>query len=264
MTKDNLIIKKENKVAIITFNRPDSLNALTREMLDNLVHILKKLDMDSDVRAVVLTGSGRAFCAGGDVKSMASGRDDGVPLEQRTLDLRNRMEVSRLLYELSKPTIAMISGPAAGAGMSIALACDLRIASENARLVTAFSNVALSGDFGGSWFLTKLVGPAKAKELYFLSEPILAPEALSLGLFNRVVSEVDLEKITFLLAKQIANGPSVALSYMKKNLNAANSQSLNLSLDLEAIHHASSSMTKDHQEATKSFVSKTKPKFIGK
>ena len=220
--------------------------------------------MDSDVRAVVLTGSGRAFCAGGDVKSMASGRDDGVPLEQRTLDLRNRMEVSRLLYELSKPTIAMISGPAAGAGMSIALACDLRIASENARLVTAFSNVALSGDFGGSWFLTKLVGPAKAKELYILSEPILAPEALSLGLFNRVVSEVDLEEITFLLAKQIANGPSVALSYMKKNLNAANSQSLNLSIDLEAIHHASSSMTKDHQEATKSFVSKTKPKFIGK
>ena len=174
------------------------------------------------------------------------------------------MEVSRLIHEIPKPTIAMVRGAAAGAGMSIALACDLRIASENARIITAFAKVGLSGDFGGSWFLTQLVGPAKARELYLLADAVEAEEALALGIVNRVVPDGKLEEETTAMAKRLAHGPSVTLGYMKKNLNAAISQPLAQCLDLEAMHHASTSLTEDHKEAAQAFVEKRKPIFQGR
>ena len=263
MSEKHLLEKIEDKVATITLNRPKFLNALTRDMLDDLYTLLSKYASNPLVGSIILTGEGSAFCSGGDVKAMASGRDDGVSLEQRARELRRRMEISTLLHEINKPTIAMIRGPAAGAGMSLALACDIRIASDNARLITAFSKVALSGDFGGSWFLTNLVGPAKAKELYFLSEKILSEEALSLGLFNIVVEDNELEEKTYNIARHLANGPLVALDYMKKNLNAAISQPLSVCLDLEALHHARTTQTEDHSEASRSFVEKRKPIFRG-
>jgi 2-(1,2-epoxy-1,2-dihydrophenyl)acetyl-CoA isomerase len=264
MSDEHLLEHVEDKVATITMNRPDALNAVTRDMLKGMYDMVERFAEDPGVGAIVLKGAGRAFCSGGDVKNMASGGDADIPLETRAQTLRARMEVSRLLHEVAKPTIAMVRGPAAGAGMSLALACDLRIASETGRIITAFAKVGLSGDFGGSWFLTKLVGPSKARELYFLADPVGAEEALALGLFNRVVPDDKLEAETMELAKRLAHGPTVTLGYMKKNLDAAISQPLAQCLDLEAMHHARTSQTEDHREAAQAFVEKRKPVFQGR
>jgi 2-(1,2-epoxy-1,2-dihydrophenyl)acetyl-CoA isomerase len=194
---------------------------------------------------------------------MAEGGEQRSAAEA-TAHLRSRMEVSRILHELPKPTIAMINGPAAGAGLAFALACDLRIAGASARLVTAFVRVGFSGDFGGSFFLTKLVGTAKARELYFTGRPVEADEALSLGLVNRVVADEDLATVTMELARSLAHGPSIALRLMKRNLNCAESQGLAELLDLEAVHQVQTGRTEDHREAAKAFVEKRSPVFIGR
>src|ERR671936_2140143 len=187
MTNDLLESVKDG-VATLTLNRPDRLNAMSGPMLDALLEALSRLADDASVGVVVLTGAGRGFCAGGDVKAMAEGREfGGDTLEDKAQALRARMEVSRWLHEMPLPTIAMVRGAAAGAGLSLALACDLRIASETARLGTAFARVGYPGDFGGSYYLTKLVGTGKARELYYTAELVDAKQALSLGLVNRVV-----------------------------------------------------------------------------
>src|SRR5262249_38383632 len=157
---------------------------------------LPRLADDASVGAIVLTGAGRGFCAGGDVKAMAEGTEMSGTLEERARGLRTQMEVSRWLHEMPQPTIAMVRGPAAGAGLSLALACDLRIAGESARFGTAFARVGYSGDFGGSFFLTRLVGTAKARELYFTADLVDAREALALRLVNRVVPDDRLEEET--------------------------------------------------------------------
>ena len=264
MSDEHLLEHVEDKVATITLNRPDALNAVTREMLKDLYDKVERFAEDPDVGAIGLRGAGRAVGSGGAVKSMAAGKDANASLETRAQTLRNRMEVSRLLHEVPKPTIAMVRGPAAGAGMSLALACDIRIASDTGKIITAFAKVGLSGDFGGSWFLTQLVGPAKARELYFLADAVGAEEALALGLFNRVVPDDKLEEETAALASRLANGPTVTLGYMKKNLDAAISQPLAQCLDLEAMHHARTSQTEDHMEAATAFVEKRKPVFQGR
>ena len=153
----------EDGIATLTFNRPERMNALSTPIMEGLLHGLPRLAGDPGVKVVVLTGAGRAFCAGGDVKSMAEGGEQRSAAEA-TARLRSRMEVSRILHELPKPTIAMINGPAAGAGLALALACDLRVAGTSARLVTAFVRIGFSGDFGGSFFLTRLVGTSKARD----------------------------------------------------------------------------------------------------
>ena len=261
---EELLEVVEDGVATITMNRPDALNAVTRDMLGDMHEKVERLAADGAVGAIVLIGAGRAFCAGGDVKAMAAGRDREMSVEERMHNLRSRMEVSRALHEVPVPTIAAIRGPAAGAGLSLALACDLRVASETARLITAFRNVALSGDFGGSWFLSRLVGSAKAKELYLTSPMLEAEEALRLGLVNRVVPDAELEAETMALAKGLAAGPRITLGYMKQNLNAAETAELAQVLDLEAEHHARSGMTEDHLEAAKAFVEKRQPVFKGR
>ena len=169
----------EEGVVTLTFNRPDRLNALSTPIMEGLLEALPRLAGDPVVGAIVLTGAGRAFCAGGDVKSMAEGTNQR-PFNEAVAHLRGRMEVSRLLHEIPKPTIAMLNEVAAGAGLSLALACDLRIAARSARLITAFANIGFSGDFGGSYFLSKLVGTGKARELYYTAEPIEAEQALAL------------------------------------------------------------------------------------
>ena len=171
------------------------------------------------------------------------------------------MEVSRILHELPKPTIAMINSPAAGAGLAFALACDLRLAGTSARLVTAFVRVGFSGDFGGSFFLTRLVGTARARELYFTGRPVQADEALSLGLVNRVVPDDQLSEVTMEVARSLAQGPAIALSLMKRNLNCAESGGLADVLDMEAVHQVQTGRTEDHREAAKAFVEKRKPIF---
>jgi len=264
MTQDLLELVKDG-VALLTLNRPDRLNAMSRPMLDALLETLPRLAADPEVGAVVLTGAGRAFCAGGDVKAMAEGREsEGTTLEERAQALRARMEVSRWLHEMPMPTIAMVRGAAAGAGLSLALACDLRVAGDTARFAPAFARVGYSGDFGGSWFLTRLVGTAKARELYYTADILDAQQALRLGLANRVVPDARLEEETLALARRLAGGPRVALRYMKRNFNAAEAGTLKDSLDLEAWHHSRCGMTEDHREAARAFVEKREPVFRGR
>ena len=252
-------------VAVLTLNRPDKLNAMSPAMLDTMLEALPRLADDGNVGVVVLTGAGRGFCAGGDVKAMAEGREfGGDTLEEKASALRSQMEVSRWLHEMPKPTIAMVRGAAAGAGLSLAMACDMRIAGDSARFAPAFARVGYSGDFGGSFFLTRLVGTAKARELYYTADILSAEQALALGLANRVVPDTRLEEETMALARRLAAGPRVALRYMKRNMNAAETGSLTELLDLEAWHHTRCGMTEDHREAARAFVEKRKPNFQGR
>lgn len=261
----DLLVAVQDGVATLTMNRPERLNALSRPMLDALASTLPRLAEDPAVGVVVLTGAGRAFCAGGDVKAMAEGGEmPDATLEERAQALRTRMEAARLLHEMPKPTIAMVRGAAAGAGLSLALACDLRIAAESARFGTAFARVGYSGDFGGSFFLTQLVGTARARELYFTAELVDAARALAWGLVNRVVADDRLEAETMALATRLARGPRIAYRYMKRNLNAAESGTLRDVLDLEAWHHTRTGLTEDHREAARAFVEKREPVFRGR
>jgi 2-(1,2-epoxy-1,2-dihydrophenyl)acetyl-CoA isomerase len=264
MSQD-LIEAVKDGVALLTMNRPERLNAMSVTMLGAMLEALPRLADDPAVGVIVLTGAGRAFCAGGDVKAMAEGREfGGDTLEDKASALRARMEVSRWLHELPKPTIAMVRGAAAGAGLSLAMACDLRIAGDSARLATAFARVGYSGDFGGSYFLTQLVGTAKARELYYTADILDAPQALALGLVNRVVPDARLEEETLALAARLARGPRVAYRYMKRNFNAAEAGTLKELLDLEAWHHTRCGLTDDHREAAKAFVEKREPVFKGR
>lgn len=271
MSEKHLLESVENGVALLTMNRPESLNALSGEMMASLLEAVPRLFADRDVGAIVLTGAGRGFCAGGDVKGMASRNEAAagenstpMSMEARVNDLRASMEISRMLHQGPKPTIAMMRGPAAGAGLSMALACDLRMASENIRLTTAFANVGFSGDFGGSYFLPRLVGTAKARELFFTAAKIDAAEAEKLGMVNHVIADDELEAQTMEMAARIANGPRVALEYMKKNLNASETGSLEQVFDMEAWAMTRTGMTEDHREAAMAFVEKRAPSFKGR
>ncbi|NBO20113.1 MAG: hypothetical protein EBV03_13015, partial [Proteobacteria bacterium] len=196
----------EGGIATLTLNRPEARNAMTRPMLIALERSLARLAADRSVRLVVLTGAGDAFCAGGDVKGFAktAGQGETLGFEERTQALRLIMESSRWLHEMPKPTLAVIPGPAAGAGLSLALACDMRIASSNAKFTTAFSKIGLSGDFGGSYFLNYLVGAAKAREMYFTAQVVQSEEALRIGLVNRVVSPEQLTQSAHTWAAELA------------------------------------------------------------
>jgi 2-(1,2-epoxy-1,2-dihydrophenyl)acetyl-CoA isomerase len=266
MMSDELLYRLENRVAVLTLNRPERLNALTRDMMQALLARLSACAVDDAIGCVVVTGAGGAFCAGGDVRAQARVAAEGTAEtpEHRTDLLRASMEASRLLHEMPKPTIAMLNGVAAGAGMSLALACDLRIAGRNARMTTAFAKVGLSGDYGGTWFLTQLVGTARARELYFLSDVLDAARIESLGLANRVVADEELAAETMALAQRLANGPSVALRYMKRNLNVAESCDLAAGLDSEANGMLRCRASDDHREAAQAFVEKRSPAFKGR
>jgi 2-(1,2-epoxy-1,2-dihydrophenyl)acetyl-CoA isomerase len=270
MSQD-LIETVEDGVATLTMNRPEARNALTGAMQAALSEALPRLAADRSVRAVVLTGAGGAFCAGGDVKGFAArtsgagaAEGGGFDMEARAQGLRAGTEVCRWLHEMPKPTLAVIGGPAAGAGLSLALACDLRIAALDAKLTTAFAKVGLAGDYGGSYFLTHLVGAAKARELYFTAEVITGEEALRLGIVNRAVPREDVAAAGAAWARELAALPTLALGYMKRNLNAAEHATLAEILDLEAVHMTRTMMTEDHRDASAAFVRKEKPVFHGR
>jgi 2-(1,2-epoxy-1,2-dihydrophenyl)acetyl-CoA isomerase len=262
---DEFLVAVEGGVAVLTLNRPERLNALTRTMLSGLRTHLAALAEDPAVGCVVLTGSGRAFCSGGDVRVQAAsaGKSEQTP-EHRADQLRASMEASRLLHDMPKPTIAMVNGVAAGAGMSLALACDLRIAGEAARMTTAFAKVGLSGDYGGTYFLTQLVGPSKARELYLTAELLDSSRLLALGIVSRVVPDSALVAETMALANSFANGPRVAYRYIKRNLKVAEEGTLSDTLDAEAFGMLRTRETADHAEAAHAFVEKRAPRFTGR
>ena len=264
---DQLIETFEDGVATLTMNRPSARNALTADMLAALADAAPRLALDPKVRVVVLTGAGGAFCAGGDVKGFAADKGEGSggpSFEERANGLRNGMEFSRWLHDMPKPTLAVIPGAAAGAGLSMALACDMRIAANDAKLTTAFSKIGVSGDYGGSYFLTQLGGSAKARELYFTADVITGAEAAALGIVNRAVPVADLAKEASALAGKLARLPTVAIGYMKKNLGLAEHGSLNEVLDMEAIHMVRTMTTEDHNAASIAFVEKRPPVFQGR
>ena len=259
---DMVLQSLDNGLLTITMNRPDRRNALNPDMTRGLVEAARRAAEDHEVRAVLIKGAGGTFCVGGDVKSMAEGR---APLgfEAKMANLRRGMEVSRILHEMPKPVVAQIDGAAAGAGLSIALSCDLRVAGASAKITTAFAKVGLSGDYGGTYFLTQMLGSAKARELYLLSPVLTAQEALHLGIVNKVVPDAEVEAEARELAMSLAQGPTVTLGYIKTNINNAERLSLEACFDAEAMHHSRSGDTADHKEAAKAFVEKRKPAFVG-
>jgi len=271
---DVLFEKKADGVALITLNRPDSLNAMGGELMPLLADHLADCARDPSVRCVVLTGAGRAFCAGGDVKAMAAGGDasmsDGHKVSPAASFARgveglrdSQRRTSYALHTISKPTIAMVNGHAVGAGLSLALACDLRVASDRAKFGTVFRNVGFSGDFGGSWYLQRLVGMEKARLLYFTGQVIEAAEAERIGMVSKVVPHDSLEEETMALAGQLASGPTLAYARMKENLNRGATSDLLTLLDQEALNMRLSGMTSDHREAARAFVEKRTPTFAG-
>ncbi|MBS1176347.1 MAG: paaG [Proteobacteria bacterium] len=266
MSQD-LIESFEAGIATLTMNRPEARNAFTREMMDALSEALPRLAVDPAVRLVVVTGTGNAFCAGGDVKSFAknvAAAPAALSFDTKVTDLRARMEVARWLHEMPKPTLAVIPGPAAGAGLSVALACDLRIAADDAKLTTAFSKIGLSGDFGGSYFLNHLVGAARAREMYFTGQVITGAEAQRIGLVNRAVPAAQLADAARAWAAELAALPTVAVGYMKRNLNTGLRGSLSDVLDAEALHMIRTFETEDHKGAAVAFVEKRAPSFKGR
>lgn len=266
---DHLLASVEDGVGTITMNRPERRNAMSGEMNTALARTLADFEVDDDVGCVVLTGAGGAFCAGGDVKGMASGGDGGgsggaSPDARVHRQRLSHRATSGKLYEMPKPTLAAIGGPAAGAGLSLALACDLRYATEGAVLTTAFAKVGFAGDYGGTWFLTRLVGSGKARELYYLSDRLSAEDAAELGIVNAVFPAASYEDDVAAVAKRLADGPRIAYRYMKENLNRAVHGELGECLDLEATHHLRTGATEDHREAAAAFVDKRPPVFTGR
>lgn len=271
----DVLFENRDGVGLITLNRPDSLNAMGGKLMPLLAEHLALCSTDPDVRCVVLTGAGRAFCAGGDVKAMASGApvvgesDNGAksPAAVFAAGVQQLRESQRatsgMLHTMPKPTIAMVNGHAVGAGLSLALACDVRIASDKAKFGTVFRNVGFSGDFGGSYFLQRLVGMERARLLYLTGEILEAEEAARIGMVSKVVAHDDLEKETFALADHIARGPTLAYARMKENLNRAETADLITLLDQEALNMRLSGTTNDHREAAKAFVEKRQPVFKG-
>jgi 2-(1,2-epoxy-1,2-dihydrophenyl)acetyl-CoA isomerase len=258
-----LTIERDGRVLILTLNRPDKLNALTPELHRLLHAAVIEAAHDSNVGAVVLTGAGRAFCSGGDMGGRKDSLAAAPTLEQRADELRHHGEAARLLHEMPKPTLAMINGAAAGAGLALALACDLRIAADQAVLTTSYVKVALSGDLGSSYFLTQLVGSARARQLMLLSEKIDAAEAHRIGLINRIAEAGMLRAATMQVARQLAQGPAVALRYIKRNLLCAETGSLNEVMDSEAFGMARCGRTQDVKEAAQAFREKRPPIFKG-
>ena len=267
MTTD-LLETIDGGIATLTMNRPEARNAMTRPMLAAMLEALQRLALDPAVRLVVLTGSGGAFCSGGDVKGFAKVAAGGAhaiaSFDSKVTDLRARMDVSRLLHEMPKPTLAVIPGAAAGAGLALALACDLRIAADDAKLTTAFAKVGLSGDFGGSYFLSHLVGAGKAREMYFTGQVIHGAEAMQIGLVNRAVPAAQLAESAKAWAAELAALPTIAVGYMKRNLNLGMRSSLADTLDAEAIHMTRTFDTEDHKGAATAFVEKRSPAFQGR
>jgi 2-(1,2-epoxy-1,2-dihydrophenyl)acetyl-CoA isomerase len=259
----DLLESIEDGIATLTLNRPERLNALSPGMTGALKETLARLATDHDVGCIVITGAGRGWCAGGDVKTMES-RGKDQTMEDRVEGLRQSHQLPMMFATHPKVIIGMINGPVAGAGLGLALACDLRVAGRSARFGTAFARIGYSGDYGGSWGLTRLVGTAKAREMYFLADVIDAEEAGRLGIVNRVVADDELKTETMALARRIADGPRVALGYMKQNLFAAETEDFQTVLNLEAEHQSRCAFTEDHKEAVAAFVEKRRPVFKGR
>jgi 2-(1,2-epoxy-1,2-dihydrophenyl)acetyl-CoA isomerase len=264
MPEDVILTSVEDRVATLTFNRPDRMNALSPELLTKSIETLARWEEDPNVAVVVVTGAGRAFSAGGDIGGMSQENSAPRPLEERIDWLRRAQRLSALLYQMPKVTIASVNGFAMGAGLGVCLACDLRIASDQAKFGTAYAKVGFGGDFGVTWLLTQYAGAPKAKELLFFAEPFDAAQALHLGLLNRVVPAASLAAETLGLASRLAAGPLVSYRYMKANVNLAATVDFRTMLDREPETHLRCGQTEDHREGVQAFLEKRPANFRGR
>ena len=262
---EELLCEIQDRVATITLNRPEVRNALGDNITPALRATIQEMASDDTVGSIILTGSGKAFCAGGDVKSM--GKRNPPPtqtIDQKINILKERQRtLTGSLRQVHKPTIASLPGPAAGAGLAIALACDIRIAAKSSFVSTGYSRVGLSGDYGIAWLLTRLVGTSKARELMFTADRVTADECNRIGLVNRVSADSELQTETFELARKLANGPAIALRHIKDNLEDALTENFLSALDNEAERLVQTAQTKDHKEAVRAFIEKRAPVFKG-
>jgi enoyl-CoA hydratase/carnithine racemase len=264
---DELLCVIRDRVAIITLNRPEARNALSDRLSPALRRMIEASGENPDVGAVLITGAGTAFCAGGDVKGMGAHRDPGklaMSHEEKVADLRERQtRLTGALYHLRKPTIAALPGPAAGAGLAIALACDIRIAAQSAFIATGYVRIGLSGDYGIAWLLTQLVGTARARELMFTGDKVDAERCAQIGLVNRVMPDARLQDEAFALARSLAEGPALALRAIKDNLDDAVRVDFDTARDREAERLIGLTTSADHKEAVQAFIEKRKAVFKG-
>ena len=265
---DELLCAIRDRVAIITLNRPEARNALSDDLTPAVRAQIRICGENPQVGALLFTGAGTAFCAGGDVKGMGARRARKkleMSHDEKVADLQERQRLlTGALVSVRKPTIAALPGPAVGAGLALAMACDIRIAAESAFVSTGYLRVGLSGDYGIAWLLTRLVGTARARELMFTGDKVDAARCEAIGLVNRVVPDAKLQQEAFALARSMAEGPTIALRYMKDNLDEALLFDFATARDHEAERLIRTTMTADHREAVQAFVEKRKPNFTGK
>ncbi len=251
-------VERSDAVATVTLDRPDALNAQTRASRRALIRDLRTLSADDAVRCVVLTGAGRAFCAGQDLREPDALTDVDVVIRETYIP------IVEALVGMPKPVVAAINGPAAGAGLSIALACDLRYMADDAVLMLAFSNIGLVPDCGGTWLLVRTVGHARAFELAATGRRVHADEALALDLVQRVLPRDEVLSAAHALARELAARPTLALGWTKRLLRAAERSALADVMELEAQLQASAVMTRDHAEGVAAFLEKREPRFEGR
>ena len=259
MSEEAIIYKVSDRIATITMNRPKSLNSMSLDLVEGFIRSLQEAETDSQVRVVVVTGSGRAFSAGGDLKTL----DDLHTTEERRQFIVKVGTIVKLIHDMSKPVIAMVNGVAAGAGFNLALACDMAYAADNAKFIQSFVNVGLSPDCGGFYYLAKAVGMAKAKELMLTARPVGAQEAEHLNLVNGVFPQEELEAATMKLAARLAEAAPLAVAMTKKAVNDY-SASLEETLTFESLASSSLLGTVDFKEGVIAFAEKRAPRFLGK
>ena len=255
--------KREGRIATLILNRPERMNALNKDLVLALNDALTRVEEDQDIDVVVLAGAGRAFCAGGDLAVIDKGRQENDVTELQPV-LRSGMQAVLKIRTMRQPVIAAVHGAAAGAGMNIALAADIRIASEDAMFGQNFAKVGLFPDYGGTFFLPQLVGPAKAAELFYTGDMIDAAEALRLGIVNRVVPLAQLESEVRALAQKIAQGPAIAIRAAKRTLFGRDQEELTALLNLEVEHQMKCFSSEDCGEGIRAFFEKRQPKFQSK
>ena len=266
----DLLQDLDNGVLTLTINRPHAQNTISPSLTESLMDALHRSTHDRDVRCVVLTGAGTFFCAGGDIGDQASGANFDQDASPEAADaalvetIRSGSELARVLYEMPKPTLAVIGGAAAGGGLALALACDFRFCLDSAKLTTAYARVGLSGDSGISYFLPRIVGPAKARELLFTANVITGREAHEMGLVSRIATADTFAEEARAYAEYLASLSTVAVGYMKENLDAAEQRSLGDVLEVEAENIVRAMRTEDHQRAAAAFVKKEPVTFKGR
>ena len=257
---NNITYTTSNGVCSITLNRPDVFNSFNEEMSAEFIEALKQANKDNEVRVVVISGTGKAFCSGQDLKDIQN-KTGSRSLSDSVVRRYNPMILA--VREMPKPVICKLNGVAAGAGASLCLACDIVVASENASLIEVFANVGLVPDSGSSFFLPRLVGYNKAFELITLASKVSAKEALDLGIIYKVVNAEELDKTVGELAEKYATGPTKAYGMIKKMLNKAYTANLNEMLQYEAYCQEIAGNSEDYKEGVSAFVEKRKPAFKG-